>query len=128
MSQQVNKAGYIVRHWRGEFGLAYAWWVNGLLMALALAIIREGLNQYFEANAGQLSLGTVLTLLFSYLAFAVVVCVWQAVGTWRSASQHVARGGKRFWSVLAKIFIVIATLRTIVTILKTLTEIIPLLN
>lgn len=128
MSQQVNRAGYITRHWRGEFGLAYAWWVNGLLVALALAIMKEGLTQYFEANAGKIPLGTVLTVFFFYLALIVVVCVWQAVGAWRSAGQHVARGGKRFWAVFAKIFIVIATLRSIVEILKALAEIIPLLN
>jgi hypothetical protein len=39
--------------------------------------------------------------------------VWQIVGVWRAAGQHRARGGRRFWAIIARIAVVVSALQAL---------------
>jgi hypothetical protein len=43
-----------------------------------------------------------------------LLAIWQLVGIWRSASHHVLRGGRKFWSIAAKVVVVLAVLRLLI--------------
>jgi hypothetical protein len=103
VSQATASGSYFSRHWRGALSLGQSYWVNGALIAILCRItwiagitaIRIGLP---GGGPGQALPALIL------LAILVAVYVWQVVGIWRSAGHHVARGGKKFWAIVARIF------------------------
>lgn len=102
----VRHRNYILRHWRGELSLGVSYWVNGLLGTFLVFLIASVLNAAQE----QASLKLIAVLALIVYAGGIVVSVWQFVGVWRSASNHVSRGGKRVWAALAKLAVVLAAL------------------
>jgi hypothetical protein len=103
-----NSGNCFVRHWRGELSLGVSYWVSCFLVNMLVAMA--------SAMAGPISgwafpdvPSLKLTAAFCILSFvvALTVSVWQIVGTWRSASNHVVRGGRALWAVLAKMALVL---------------------
>ena len=77
---KIDMNDFIFKHWSGEYSLARAYWVNGVLigfLAYMFAIV---------AGAGLESLGedreSILPVIYFFL---IVVNVWQTVGIFRSA-------------------------------------------
>ena len=88
------RASYFMRHWRGELSLARSFWVNcGLLSLVWLPLF--GLEPLIRAYPPNLT--TLLAALAVMLVLMLAMAVWQGVGTWRSARQHRARGGRMLW-------------------------------
>ncbi|MGO9994879.1 MAG: GYF domain-containing protein [Steroidobacteraceae bacterium] len=104
-----SRANYVVRQWRGDFSLPVSYWVNGALVTLAIIPVLTAINNSkFSDRLG--IYGTGLWILF-VLGFVVALTVWQAIGTWRSAEKHVARGGSAGWAVTARVMIVLGTIQ-----------------
>jgi hypothetical protein len=53
-------------------------------------------------------MGALLVLIFP---LTITLIVWQCVGTWRSAQNHVSRGGRRGWAIAAQVAIILGTVR-----------------
>jgi uncharacterized protein DUF4339 len=105
-------AGIIARHWRGELTLAQAYWGAGFL----LTIVAVGLSRLFgewldRANLAPTPLGV---LLVGHLTFLSALVVWQIVGIWRAAGNHMRTTGRRTWAVLARVAVVAGALRGLV--------------
>jgi len=83
--------------------------VNGILGSLFVAIL-SGVASAFDTTGG-LNAAVTARILFYALSFAV--SVWQIVGTWRSASNHVGRGGNAAWAGLAKVVLVMGALNLV---------------
>ncbi|MBX6374538.1 MAG: DUF4339 domain-containing protein [Acetobacteraceae bacterium] len=105
----VGRRGWIRRHWRGELRLGRSYWVNTVLLSIlvlgglnALDRARGRIESDLEVSAQVYALGA--TALIGFLA---LFALWQAVGVWRAASRHPARGGRRLWAVLAKLAVVL---------------------
>lgn len=104
-----RRRGWIRRHWRGELRLGRSYWVNTILLS---ALVLGGLLWLETARGtlesdreiGPLAYALVLTAL---AGFRALLALWQAVGVWRSASRHPARGGRRLWAALAKLAVVL---------------------
>ena len=97
---------YLAAHWRGEHSLARSYWVNGVLLTIAIRLAflaMEPLQQDVRLEA-QLVTGLVL------LAVVAIVVVWQLVGIWRSAANSTVRNGRAFWPIVAKIMVVIGAI------------------
>lgn len=106
------RRGYFARHWHGELSLGVSYWVNVVLLGLAWAGATALLGLIMTRR--RVVLEDSLQAALFLTAFAVVpllVLAWQVVGTWRSGSAHVARGGRRAWAVAAKVMLVLAVLR-----------------
>ena len=103
----ARRRSYVVRHWRGDLALPLSFWVNGfalnIALSLSLAMLGKVVEDHFEPISG---------LIWTIALWLVVIGVatWQAVGTWRSAGKHKARGGSGFWAVLTRIVIVLGVL------------------
>lgn len=102
----VKRTNYFVRHWRGELSLGISYWVNGLLATFLVAFAATALAAIQDIP---LKLGATLALLV--YAAGSLASAWQLVGIWRSALNHVSRGGKSAWATVAKVLVILGLLR-----------------
>lgn len=103
----VRRANYFVRHWRGELSLGISYWVNGLLVGLIVLLAANGV-----AATRDMSLRLWAALPLVVYATAIVASTWQFVGVWRSASNHVARGGQAGWATMAKVIVALGVVNS----------------
>jgi hypothetical protein len=100
---------YLGRHWRGELGLGVSYWLNTVLLGIALALLG-----FLLARSGILARpppAAVALTLTALVPLGIVITLWQAIGTWRSARRHVLRGGRRVWAVAAKVMVAVGLVR-----------------
>jgi hypothetical protein len=104
-----RRAGFIVRHWRGELTLAQAYWGVGVLLGLVVV----GLSHVFGAWASRANLSPVSSgiAMASFLVFLCVVAIWQLAGIWRAAGNHIRSTGRKGWARVARVAVVIGALR-----------------
>jgi TPR repeat protein len=112
----AKRKNYFVRHWRGDVSLGISYWVNGVLGSFLLVLLVEIVVSVME-DAIPLAFSPALVI-FVY-ALTIVVSVWQFVGIWRSASNHVSRGGRGAWATVVKVIVVLGLLKCSVLIYRT---------
>jgi len=100
-----KKSNYFVRHWRGDLSLGVSYWANGFLANFLLAVV-VGVGAALQETA---SLKTVAVVCIFIYGFSLALSFWQIVGKWRSATNHVQRGGLKVWATLAQISLLLAT-------------------
>jgi hypothetical protein len=106
-----RRANLFIRHWRGELSLPISYWVMGGLVTFASIFLGAFLSEMFKsARLGPRETGIVV---LSIWAFVVAVTLWQVVGIWRSATNHVSRGRSGFWAGCAKFMVVVGVVRTL---------------
>src|SRR5262249_62140466 len=90
---RVGFAGFIRAHWRGELTLVQAYW--GVTFLLTLLVV--ALSKAFGDWLGQANLSPVVTgiALISFLGFLCAMTIWQPLGVWRSAGDHINAIGRR---------------------------------
>ena len=106
-TDQYQSANYLVRHWRGELSLPVSYWVNGVLANLLLMVTLFGtayVISSIKTDYAALLYWIVAMLLMS------VACVWQSVGIWRSAGYYANQGGRRIWSLLARLAVILGVI------------------
>lgn len=111
---KAPRRNYLLRHWHGELSLGVSYWVNvvlvGLAWAGAVALLGFAMSRWRPVLNDSLQ----VALLLSALALVPLpVSTWQVVGAWRSGNAHVARGGRRFWAIAARVMLVLAVLRVV---------------
>lgn len=110
-----KRANYFVRHWRGELSLGVSYWANGLLATFLVLFAANTL----VALQDSASLKLVAFLSVVLYVTAIIASVWQMVGIWRSASNHVSRGGSSVWATLAKVAVVFGVIRVLAPVVNT---------
>jgi hypothetical protein len=99
---------FISRHWRGEYSLPRAYWLNGVVITyiavIVCAVASSLLMAFLLGFMDKPYRDDAFLPLFYVLAFPIVV--WGSVGAWRSATHH----HNRFWGRTAKVFIVLGWL------------------
>lgn len=93
---------YIVRHWRGELTLPVSYWVNGLVLAGAAALI---LVKIVDVATKGASLRILAFTIIGTLIATILFWIWAVVGIWRSSNRHVSRGGAAGWAIMAKLMV-----------------------
>lgn len=89
----------IIRHLRGDYGLARSYWVHSVLVGWALLYL-AGLAVGKIAAVGSVRYVSMAVLALEPLA--LLVWVWSTVGTFMSAIKQVFSGdGSRFWALAA---------------------------
>ena len=80
----ISGSNYIIRHWRGENNLGFAYWVNGILLTVLFITILSFLksDSFINNYLGLRSTGIYMLSVYSLL---VIVSFWQWIGIWRSA-------------------------------------------
>ncbi len=97
---------FIGRHWRGDYSLAVAYWLFGLLVGLATGLVGAGMEWLADA----IEYNPAHILLAAGLGWAVLILlsVWHLVGVWRSASRRRATGRAGVWGWAARLVTVAA--------------------
>lgn len=99
---------YFLRHWRGQLTLPVSYWVNGWGATAVCSVLILAANKVLADVSLRMQSAAVLAL---HVVLLIVAC-WCAVGTWRSAGNHVARGGLRIWAVTAQFLVVLGVVGT----------------
>lgn len=102
-----RSSNYFIRHWRGELPLPHAFWVNFVLVNAITAIIFLIISQSYGLSQSSRVLTLLAVTISGYALF-----IWQAVGTWRSASRWRITTGNGGWSAVAKGVIIFGLLNT----------------
>ncbi|WP_417687959.1 hypothetical protein [Pseudidiomarina sp.] len=106
-----KKPNYFVRHWRGELSLSVSFWGNVVFLNILVTIISRITT--FGGFLDGISWQTAQIVVISLLLFAVVIGVWQIVGTWRSATRYRANGGSRVITGIVKLLMAFGALSLI---------------
>jgi ATP-dependent protease ClpP protease subunit len=101
---------YFIKHWRGDFSLAVSFWINVLLINLAISIFQVWLTK--ASPIENPVLGSQVTIIYVFMVLATVY-PWQIIGLWRSANRHIQETNRRFWPGVVKVLVVIGLLGTL---------------
>jgi hypothetical protein len=108
LDEKRSSDAYIWRHWRGELPLPVSYWVNGILLSLLVAALASWLSAAADFPSAP-RLWSLLAILLWTVALAGTV--WQVVGVWRAAGEHVAAGGAVRWALAARIAVVLGAIQ-----------------
>jgi len=98
-----DRANYFIRHWRGQLPLPVSYWLNGALVAFGVYFMNRIVGDAFEdASMRKSSSVAIVTILIGMAAW-----IWSAVGIWRSAGHHTARGGSEGWASTARFIVAV---------------------
>jgi len=108
-----TSGNYFVRHWRGQLSLPVSYWINGVLLNVVAAIVIVAImtSSRFKNDFNP---GVVLASMILIWSTIFIVALWQLVGTWRSATRYSRAYPGRYWGGVAKFFIVLGAIRTII--------------
>jgi hypothetical protein len=115
VKETYYSGNYFKRHWRGELSLPVSYWINGVVVFIAMNGVDYVLTQaltpatFMDDTAAFAGL-TALVLFGGEIAIGV----WSYVGIWRSAHK---RGGG--WGVVAQVMVVLGILKWVVSLAKT---------
>ncbi|WP_077033563.1 RDD family protein [Pelomonas sp. KK5] len=107
--------GYLIRHWRGEQGLARSFWVNNVLLSLPLTWGLSALMTWIVMKGDSLQALAIAVLLGWPLALACNT--WCVIGGWRAAGRYLQEGGSRLWGRLARLSMGLGVLQILATAL-----------
>jgi GYF domain 2 len=115
-----RSANFVVSHWRGDLPLWVSFWVISVLGNVTMAIISIVVSAYEQGGAlnPRGMFGTVVAL----WTCTWVIAIWQIVGLWRSARNHMAAcrqaGRSPLWGGVAQVVCAFAVLGGVATFLK----------
>jgi hypothetical protein len=105
----------VARHWRGELSLGVSYWINGFLANFGAGFAIRAIGAALDAEYDPIP--SFLGLVAIWVVVALFA-VWQVIGIWRAARNHVARGRGPFWAFAARVMMVIGCLQLGVTFAK----------
>ncbi len=111
----MNLIKYIKRHWQGNLSLPRAFWVNLVLLFVALGYLEHFLfPPYIEDKI------TVTTTVLVYVIIVkLIVYPWQVVGVLRACDLSIKSGTGRSWVTAAQIALVISLAATLIATIET---------
>jgi hypothetical protein len=101
---------WAIRHWRGEIRLPVAYWVNSVMVVFLVTVLAGAGVRGIETAGAPLQAVSAAALLF--LIGTLLLWLWGAVGTWRSATCHEDHGGKGGWAIAAQVMVVFGAFLT----------------
>lgn len=98
---ETQKANYFVRHWRGELPLSVSFWGNVVFVNIVVTFLSNvvTLGGFTDGLRWQ----SLQLLSLCLVTFAVVVGLWQIVGTWRSAKRYRQSGGSKIGASIVQL-------------------------
>jgi ATP-dependent protease ClpP protease subunit len=103
-NKRDRSVNYIRKHWRGELSLAVSYWINLVLLNIAVTLL-----SVFFSSGGIIENPVIAARVVIILcAFnLLIIYPWQIIGLWRSCGNHIEESGKRFWPRTAQVFVVL---------------------
>jgi len=105
----TRSRSHLLRYWRGEVGLAWSFWLVGVVL-VALQFAVPVLVSAVTEQGGYRSPEWVLVQILGMALLWLIVMIWWSVGLWRSALRTVrankAAGRWTLWTLLARFMVV----------------------
>lgn len=104
---------HIKRHWRGEFELLESFWGNVVVINVILIVLitllfsSDSFTQFSDQHTKTAWSVSLIATLALY-----PIAVWQLVGVWRSATNHIKMTGLKFWPRVSKIIVILSIIGT----------------
>ena len=92
---------FIARHWRGEFSLPRAYWINYLVLGTCFGLAFAVLGALINQRAVEQPAWWLVSLSLTWSAI-ILFTIWGGMGVWRAATAY-RRTGKRFWGRVAQL-------------------------
>ncbi|NNC47650.1 MAG: hypothetical protein HKO13_04365 [Sphingomonas sp.] len=105
-----EREGYLLDHWKGRHSLAKSYWLNLVIISNVVSV--AGTAMLFGMAEGSSALSSIVVANYAFVAFAISVWFWGAIGTWKSADRNIERGGSTFWSRAAQVMIFLGGIAT----------------
>tara|TARA_B100001564_G_scaffold149519_1_gene125733 strand:+ start:454 stop:777 length:324 start_codon:yes stop_codon:yes gene_type:complete len=100
--KRSNYGNYLAEFYDGKLSLPHSYWIFGLVYSILVGILLAVLVILFN-----LPDKTISVLSLPWIIFI-------SIGIWRSSDRY---KGSKFWSILAKIAVVLGLIQSIVSIL-----------
>ena len=106
---------YIKQHWRGNFSLAHAFWVNLVLLFFALVFLERFIfPPHIENDTA------VTTAVFIYfIVVKLIIYPWQVVGVLRTCDLRIKSNTGRSWATVAQVALVMSLAVTLLATIET---------
>jgi hypothetical protein len=111
----MNLIKYIKRHWRGNLSLAQAFWVNLVVLFLALGLLERFLFPPYVEN----EIAVTTAVLVYFVVVKLIIYPWQVVGVLRSCDLRIKSDTGRLWATAAQVALVISLAATLVATIET---------
>ncbi len=111
----MNLINYIKRHWRGNLSLAQAFWVNLVILFLALGLLERFIFPPYVEN----EIAVTTAVLVYCVVVKLIIYPWQVVGVLRSCDLRIKSDTGRLWATAAQIALVISLAATLVATIET---------
>ena len=105
---------FVMVHWRGEYSLAFSYWIISFLTNLSVVVVNFVIAEYLNSQKAYNPLllwgGNAIIW-----AFLISITVWHIVGTWRSADRFSADPHKKntLWGGVAKFCLIMGAIKMI---------------
>ncbi len=107
--------GPIRRHLNGDYSLARSYWLHTALLSALAPAAAASLLPWFARNTATYFSSAALLAVLVLTQVVWFIAVW---GTVASANKHVARGGSRFWAVVAQLMMALSLLGTVLRLAR----------
>jgi len=111
----MRLSDYIIQHWSGRISLPWAFWVNLVLLFMAIEIAQQFLFPPYIEDEFAVTSAVVIYLVVAKL----IIYPWQVVGVLRASSRRIRTDSGRAWANVAQIAVVASLAATLVTALET---------
>ncbi len=111
----MRLSNYIIQHWWGKISLTRAFWVNLVLLFIALQIAQHLLFPPYIENELAVTSAVVIYL----VVVKLIIYPWQVVGVLRVCNHRIKTDTGRAWASVAQIALVASLAATLVTALET---------
>jgi len=106
---------YIKQHWRGNFSLAQAFWVNLVLVFFALGFLERFIfPPYIESE-----IAVTTTVFIYFVVVKLIIYPWQVVGVLRTCDLRIKSGTGRSWATAAQVALVLSLAATLISTIGT---------
>jgi hypothetical protein len=100
---------YIKQHWQGNLSLAHAFWVNLVVLFVALGLLERFIfPPYIEKESAV----TIAVLLYCVVV-KLIIYPWQVVGVLRVCDLRIKSNSGRSWAAAAQIALVMSLAATL---------------
>jgi len=106
---------YIKQHWRGNFSLVYAFWVNLVLLFILLGILELFLFPPYIENESAVTAAVIAY----FIVVKLIVYPWQVIGVLRICDLRIKSDTGRSWATAAQIALVVSLAVTLLATIET---------
>ena len=106
---------YIKQHWQGNLSLAHAFWVNLVVLFVALDLLERFVFPPYIENETAVSIAVLLYV----VVVKLIIYPWQVVGVLRVCDLRIKSNSGRSWASVTQVALVISLAATLLSTIGT---------